>query len=135
MTSDVIRFLTGGLLFNALCGVLLGNLLAFTLRDRLSPRAATAAMGLIAACLVSGALWALYRTHPDCFWRMPAGLMIYPFFNKLTAGTPIGKVLALLADAAWMTLFARWSWRRILKRRGQKRFLPRSSNPGHEDPS
>jgi len=124
--TDVIRYLIGGLLFNTLCGALMGILLALTLKDRLSPRTATALLGLISAVLISGALWVLFHIHPDRLLRLPAGLLIYPFYNKLTAGTSISQGLALLLDAAWMTFFAQLAWRRIRKRQDAYRF------PSHE---
>jgi len=124
MNIQVIRYILGGLLFNTLCGALIGMLLAITLKQRLHKWPAIVLMGLISILMVFGSLWILSSVHPDHFLRMPAGLLVYPFYNKITASA-IG-IPALLLDAAWMTFFARLAWRRTRRRQDASRFPPRT---------
>lgn len=124
MTLPVIRYILGGLLFSALCGTLIGMLLAVTLQKRLSKGTAAALLGLFSALLIGAALWILVHGHPDSHLQLPAGLLIYPFYNRLTAGTAIGRVLALLVDAGWMTVMATLAWNRIRLRQDRSRLPP-----------
>jgi hypothetical protein len=127
MTIQVIRYILGGLLFNTLCGALVGMLLAVTLKKRLSKGRATALLGLISALLIGGSLWILFSLHPDSLLRIPAGLLVYPFYNKLTAFTRVTGMLALLLDAAWMTGMGTLAWQRIRRRQETSRFPPRTT--------
>ncbi len=127
MNIQVIRFLVGGLLFNTLCGALIGMLLAIILKQRLSKGRAIGLLGLISALLIGVSLWLLYSVHPDSLLRLPAGLLVYPFLNKITGGTFISGAIALLLDVAWMTGMGTLAWRRIRRRQDAARFPPRTT--------
>ena len=120
-------FFAGGLLFNCLCGACIGGIVAVILRKRMRARSVIILIATICALVVGASLAIIYKTHGEGFSGYSAGLIIYPFLNRLTLGIlrlffpslNFDVALVTLLDAGLMTLSGISTWKVITKRQNK----------------
>ena len=117
---NMLTVFVGGPLFNCLCGLTIGAILAVTFGARFRKRVAIPIIAALSALLITAAIlltWKLWGRGPVGF---VAGLLTYPFINKATAWHPIPFGIAAILDAGLMTLSGSIAWSLTRRRQDRK---------------
>jgi hypothetical protein len=122
-----IAYLGGGLLVNILCGATIGGIVAVILRHRMRLRAMGILIGITCALVVGASLAVIAQTHGEGLSLYSAGLVIYPFLNRITLGLlrVVIRVPGLdigimtLLDAGFMTVSGLTMCKLVIRRQNK----------------